>query len=188
MVAMKLDQHYRRKRNWLLVPVDLLAYGISNKCLSELRTFILLKHISNGHLDNFRVIKPGLANTLGCCDRTIQNHIKSMTSYGWIGVSKRYDRIHLRSFDYIHHKLGFKSHSGCYFEREYLNVFSTWSFAAVIVKHINWQKLKRWLSERKKGRSLQDNHLSALPKYNGISVDLASQILGISKTHVHNYK
>jgi len=173
----------------LLVPVELLSYSISNKCLHELRTFLFLKHISNGHIFNLRSSKRSLAVELGLSPRTVDNHLNRLLIKGWACYNKNLDRVHLRSFSFLYCSLKLGSRQAANFQNEYLNNFSGWAFGVILVSMLNWQKGKRWLRDRTKRRSLQINHLAPLSaNYIGLAITVIANRLKISQGHTFNLK
>ena len=145
-----------------LIPVELCDHVIRHKLAKPFQLYMLLKSISSGKLKIDDALHKVLADTLGRKSvKTIHKNLSILLQLNFIGHNPKTDYYFIRGYQSIQAQLNMKASSSAEFDYADIDNIQAFCMAAVIGYIVNQQRKRKWLSEREKGRSRQNNHLSS---------------------------
>ena len=176
-----------RKREKLLVPVELLRYGIRNRCLPKIKLYLYLKYISNGRISDFSIASFEVRDILGIkTEITGERHLEWLRTHHLINYDMGEDILFLRGWGRLYSVFGFIGKTGVFLNRKDFNDFREFAFSAVVGWMVNRQEKREWKRDRKKRRSLPSSRSrSAYPGHSNIVI---SRELNLSKGMVSRLK
>jgi len=140
----------------LLVPIELLRYGIRNRCLPKVRVYLYLKYGSNGRITNFSITNVEVKNVLNIKTQiTLVRHIDWLKVHHLVNYDKTKDILFLRGWGRLYSVFSFTAKTGVLIEKKDFKKFREFAFSAVVGWMVNRQKVREWKRGRKQGRSIQ---------------------------------
>ncbi len=156
MVAVESNSRNTLKDRYILIPVEMCSFALSQKFIRPCQLYIYLKSKCSGKIILHKKDLKLIAETLGLSSgRTIQNNLKILRQANWIGYNPKTNIYFIRSFDCVRTQHGFISRSCAEFDKREIKQFKAFLAGAIISNLVNSQRRGKWITERQKGRSNQ---------------------------------
>lgn len=148
---------------YLLIPVEICNFAITNKCIKPLQLYIYLKSISSGKFRFTKQDQVKCAKALGYKSvKSVANNLNLLLKRNWVGYNISSGIYFIRSFNRIKNSIQAKSNTCAEFNTKEIKQFKAFVAGASISYMVNQQKRRKWLSESK-NRGSKPN--SQIPDY-----------------------
>ncbi len=166
------------RKNIVNIPLGLIPLVFENKAVNQFRVFIAIKLVSPGHVKNSKEDLTKLCEATGFLKRTVQKHLSSLVSLGWLGHDSINQTYYDRSW------ASFRT-SGIFFNRlsipvslDDLKSFQPLLVAAMLTQRINAQEHHHNNLFKESGR--KPNHFRKPRKTAAIIRGAVSQVQTVS--------
>lgn len=178
---------YPKRTSYLLVPVELCKFAITEHIESPFHTFLLLKYWSDGYFK----IDPDLLDKLAInqdkSTRTVRRYIRKLISVSFITPSKE-PHFHITSWKDIQKRLKINYTTGVKSYPESINDSQAFCAGAVIGRLANERRLKLKVRRKTVQERKTRTPSSAYPSFQECATRALAQICGISISKAHKLK
>jgi hypothetical protein len=161
---------------YLLIPVEICNFAITNKCIKPLQLYIYLKSISSGKLFFTKQGQAKCAKALGYKSvKSVTYNLNLLLKRNWVGYNKSSGIYFIRSFRRIKKFINAKSNTCAEFNTNEIKNFKGFVAGACIGYLVNQQKRKIWLTESK-NRDSKPISQNPIPDYYPVANHALAQI------------
>ena len=172
---------------YLLIPIELCSYTITNSFYSPFQLYIHLKSSCSGKTKLMPNDLKTIAESLGFkSEKTVKNNLNILLQNNWVGFNPKSGMYFIRSFNQVMFQNGFTRRAAAEFDTREIKNLNEFLTAAIIKKLINFKVWKLREAERKKGRSRQTSR--KFPLFFDIANNYLAKILCISKNKAFRLK
>ena len=171
------------KRTFYLIPAPILNLVFKDGLYKELKAYMYLKAISNGHLS--KIDKSKLARELQFSRSTTIKVLDRLVQRNWIGINPGNGYYHIRSFKSLSIIEGYRTRLGVWFSMSDLHEIEAFVDSATVSEIVRRKKVEQWRAQRK-GSAVQLQQLYEVSaryfaSYTGMSVMTAQRRLERAK-------
>lgn len=187
------------KKNYLVVPVELVEYAHKQKMHRALGLYLLMKYSCDGHMQLTPELQKHYMTLLGTKDkRSFNKHLERLKNENWVGYDNKRQIYYIRGTKELIKRYGFSSPQSVvfYLETDAPNIQS-FIHGAIICQLLRKRINAREVRIRKHTRGSALKYESALQEliarrkisdYIGLSVSLIGSILKVSQSQADRIK
>jgi hypothetical protein len=165
------------------IPIELLAFALSNRKVNPLRLFIYLKDQGSGYVSWNAEFKEKILSDLDLkSPKTIEANLTWLLRNGWVSINTKRASVRVVSYLVLAKKLHFQCATGAVCELENLNNFRPFIYAAVVTYYLQYKFRIARQSARKKGRTTTNCHYRDLP------ANYLAKVLNLGKSTIVRYR
>lgn len=172
---------------YMLIPIEMCKYAITNKFIRPLQLYIYLKtqHVGCFKLELCCLKK--IANDIGLKSvKTVKTNLELLIKRNWVGLNNKSGNYFVRGFEAVRRQEGFNYRASAIFYISDIKEIKAFTAGAVISYLVRQQKRRDWVAGRLKRRSLQATQPSS--QYYPVAILALAKILNISFAKAHRIR
>lgn len=167
------------------IPVELCEYVLRNKLSKPFKLYLLLKASCDGKIKIASKDFSALATSLGyVSSRSVRNNLKHLLRLNFVGYNPKSGFYFIRGFDRLNEAFKIQTRTTAECDIRDIDKVQSFCMGAVCGYIVKDQRKRRWLLERKKGRS----NPGGLPTHFDLANDILVKKLKLSLNTVYRLK
>lgn len=172
----------------LYIPIDMCIHVLKNGFYTAFQLFIYLKINCHGQMKISDNLLPKIATDLDIKSvKTIKRNLDLLLKKNWIGYNRKNGYYYIRGFKKVNQIIGGKSKLTAEFDIRDIGKIKNFIAGALISSLIHKQKCRKYLEERKFGRS-EHNKKTYFSGYYPVACKAIAKYFGISIGRAFNLK